>query len=775
MVALRFEIDYGFGYQVVQPPKNWKEMRIQLIFDKPELQAQLQSIVFEFVKDTAKNLRSYFRNGLTGGPGILEGPGLRIFAGNGALPLNIFDGCIDTADEDFLIDADFVKAPIKESGKIDWLNDSAQSFTFEYLTSNVHDTKPWQITASDYAKVPYCISTIPNYTQALLLSVTLFLMVKEAVDIIFKIESFIARMIGQGMSWFQLIMTIVELVLYSIYLYVIINAAAKLMQQILDAIVQQKKVKLGMREQDLWKKGCLYLGLTFVSSIYGVNTPDDYGGRYVNAVLIPKKVTIPDGDLSLENYLRPPNEGAAPDAYGYYEGTFKQFIDDMCTTYHAKAVIRKMPDGSSVLFFEEKNKFNNTNPFKLPNEGVVGYTYNYPQPYGTNAREIPAVYIVQFQKDEQDTNTYQNYQGTYAIAQTTPNIVRNQKNQLLNGSVNVQIPFALARRKTSLLKIEKEVLNVLESFNEFINGVFSAFDRINEWTNEHAPGGFSDSNNEYASSFAVGLFTGQPLFSVAALVFSSDGLALFPTTNYDYTDNRIGWMLLSSDFIGVPKRLIGLSVGGEYLVDPNNQATAIITNTSTTTTIDPATVNGYFQGVFTPIGSSATYPINGNVTAGYIASAIAFGPSTGPTIGTATGTITGYPGITFTVTLTGNTTGFAFNGSGTIDPAPINADGTAVTNTAAWASALSLMTDFHSQELIENNQWLVFKDKTFKMLMQDFNQINYNNIFTTADGKLGKFDSLVWDIYNDKAISVNYRIKEKYTTNYKTTYTQDGG
>lgn len=775
MVALRFEIDYGFGYQVVQPPKNWKEMRIQLIFDKPELQAQLQSIVFEFVKDTAKNLRSYFRNGLTGGPGILEGPGLRIFAGNGALPLNIFDGCIDTADEDFLIDADIVKAPIKESGKIDWLNDSAQSFTFEYLTSNVHDTKPWHITSSDYAKVPYCISTIPNYTQALLLSVTLFLMVKEAVDIICKIESFIARMIGQGLSWFQLVMTIVELVLYSIYLYVIINAAAKLMQQILDAIVQQKKIKLGMREQDLWKKGCLYLGLTFSSSIYGVNAPDDYGGRYVNALLIPKKITIPDGDLSLENYLRPPSE-TAPDSYGYYEGTFKQFIDDMCTTYHAKAVIIKDPvTGASTLSFEEKNKFNKTSPFKLPNEGVVGYTYNYPQPYGTNAREIPAVYIVQFQKDEQDTNTYQNYQGTYAIAQTVPNIVRNQKNQLLNGSVNVQIPFALARRKTSLLKIEKEVLNVLESFNGFINGVFSAFDRINAWTNEHAPGGFDEADNEYAASFAVGLFTGQPLFSVAALVFSSDGLAIFPTTNYDYTDDRIGWMLLSSDFIGVPKRLIGLKVGDDYLVDPNNQATTITTNTSITTTIDPATINGFFQGMFVS-AAGPSFMVHGEVAGGFIAIASGFGPIAGPTTGVATGTITGFPGITFTVTLSGVVTGVSFTGSGTIDPVSLTSDGEAVdNNTSAWASALSLMTDFHSQELIDNNQWLVFKDKTFKMLMQDFNQINYNNIFTTADGKLGKFDSLVWDIYNDKAISVNYRIKEKYTTNYTTTYKSDGG
>jgi hypothetical protein len=772
MVDLRFEMDFGFsGYQVVDPPLNWKEMRLQLIFDKPELQAQLQSIVFEFVKGTAKSIRSYYAGGLSGGTGILEGIGLRIYAGNNNYI--IFDGCIDTANDSFLIDNDIVKAPIKESGRIDWLNDTAQSFTFEYLTASIHAGKSWQITRNDYKQVPYCISTIPNYTQALLLSVTLFLMIKEAVDIICKIESFIARMIGQGLSWVQLIMTIVELILYSIYLYVIITAAARLMQQILDAIVQPKKVKLAMREQDLWTKGCLYLGLAFSSSIYGVNAPVDYGGKYVNATIMPKKITIPKGNLSAEAYFRPPDESVEPDTYGYYEGTFKNFIDDMCTTYHAKVVIKKDPvTGVRTLYFEEKNKFNNTNPFVLPNEGTVGYTYNYPQPFGTNAHEIPAVYSVEFQKDDQDINTYQNYQGVYCLATTKPNTVRNQQNQLLNGYVNVQIPFALARRKTSLLKIEQDMLDVLAGFNGFINRVTTLFDKVNSWVGDNAPGGFSDALDQYATATMIQFFSGGAftLVGVAAIVFTSDGLiSNFPTANYNYNDNRIGWLMLSNDFIGVPKRFIGVQIGSDFLLDPNNQETQISTAVT-------QSVSGHFSGTWHlgPAGSTGgiTKPFSGTVTAGLlIGSGLSIGPISGPVpIATVTGTISGHPGI-FTAQVSGSQAGGHFNGNGVIN------DITTImlSQTNGWGGAQPLMNEFHSEDLIDKNQWLVYKDKTFAMRMADFNQINYNNIFTTPDGQTGKFESLIWDIHNDKAISVNYRIKHKYTNNYTTTITTDHG
>jgi len=189
-------------------------MKVQLIFDAEQLQLQLQSINFEWVKENAVTLNNYINRGLTGGTGIFEGPGLQIYGQiPGSAPVLFFDGCINTADPAFDVQSDIIMCPIKESGKIDWLNDVANGFRFEYLTSLPYGT-PGRITRADYKQIPYAISSIPDYTQAMLLSVSLFIIIKESVDCVAKIASLITRAISQSMSWLQLVGTIVEIVLY---------------------------------------------------------------------------------------------------------------------------------------------------------------------------------------------------------------------------------------------------------------------------------------------------------------------------------------------------------------------------------------------------------------------------------------------------------------------------------------------------------------------------------------------------------------------------------
>lgn len=759
MVKLDFQIDFGSGYRSVPPPRNWKAMQVQLIWAQTagqmSLQAQLQSIVFEFVKVNASDLIDYKDRGLTGGTGIFEGPGLRIYAGDSALL--IFDGCIDTADEGFRIENDIVMCPIKESGKIDWMNDVAQSITFEYLAS-LPSGKPGRITRADYKQVPYAISTIPDYTQAMMLSITLFIIIKESVDVVAKIASLITRAISQSLSWLQLIGTIIEIILYLVYLVAIVTASAKLMQQIADNLLQPKKTKLGMREADLWLKLCEYFGLNFQSSIYGIGTAAAYNGRYANATLIPVKIKIPDGDPSFEIWNRPPDETTNPDSHGYYEGTPKQFIDDMCNVYNAMPVIK-----GNTLYFEEVHKFNAVNPFRLPNEGNVGFTFEYPKPYSTNASEIPLVYILRFQKDDQDLNTYNDYKGTYCLAQTKPNIVRNQKNQLARGSKIIDLPFALARRKVGFTKLEKALLEVLQTCANFINSIGDNVNEINDKLSSWMPTIVSAENVGLSNTqvgIAVGFLTGQPVFSVVSIVLGSDGLPIMPSVTIpNFSNDRIGWMLLSSDFIGVQKRFIGTSHGDDWYVDENNSEGTF------NVTFSP-TLSGVFTG--TIVGPMGFHPFTGTITAGMIFGTCSTA-SLGPATGIITGTIAGMTG-TFTGTVSGTMGGGSFTGVGAINTSVLS-----TISTQGWGSAKSLMEDFHIKNTMGENQYLIFKDKTFKIGMTEYLKIHDNNVFQTADGKWGKFDKIVWDLHNDKAIGVDYRIKERYTNNFTTTITTDGG
>jgi len=759
MVDLKFEMNFGAGWVKVPPPRNWKAMKIQTVFDGKVYQSQLQSINFEWVKENAVKIYNYYKAGLTGGTGIFEGIGLRIFAGS-ISPQQIFLGCIETAHEAFDIQKDFITCPIKESGKIDWMNTQAQSITFEYLTSLAPGT-PGRITRSDYKQTPYAISSIPDYTQAMLLSISLFIIIKESVDCVAKIASLVTRAISQSLSWLQLIGTIVEIVLYLIYLVAIVVASAKLMQQIADNLLQPIKRKLCMREVDLFKKGCEYFGLNFVSSIYGEGTADRYEGRYVGATLMPVKIKIPDGDPALQIFERPPDETTNPKSYGYYEGTFKQFIDDMEQMYHAKLIII-----GNTAYFEEINNWNVADSYRLPNEGDVGNTFLYPEPYGTNAHEIPAVYIIRFQKDEQDLNTYNDYKGTYVISQATPAIVNNPKNQLLHGNVRVELPFALARRKVGYTKLEKALLELLNTCATFINSIGDRVDNINDKLSSWMPSIVSAEDVGLSNTqvgIAVGFLTGQPVFSVLSIVLGSDGLPIMPSVTIPFFGNdRIGWMLLSSDFIGVKKRFIGVQSGDDWFLSPNNsQGTFVTTITST--------LNGTFTGnsIGGPFGP--TVIAAATVTSGIIQITI---PTAmlGPASVIVTGTVAGYPGVIFTAVVTGVMTGGFFNGF-----AVLNVSASSTITTEGWGSALSLMNDFHFNALISDNQWLVFKNKKFKFGIADWLQINNNNVLRTADGRYGKFEKIVWNLHNDIAEDVTYRIKEKYTNNYNLKTTSDGG
>jgi len=538
-----------------------------------------------------------------------------------------------------------------------------------------------KINYADYKLIPYTRSAAPDDTsQELMLSITIFILVKESVDVICQMESAVEGIAGQTTFW-GIAIAVIVIILYLVELIVIVAESIKLMQELIDLILPPMKIKLGMRECDLFKKGCEYFGLKFISTIYGENIAAGYSGRYVDATWMPVKIIKPTDyqDPFQISFARPADEVNSTTAYGYYDGTFKQWIDVMCMKYNAKIIVQ-----NNTMLFEEVHYWNVTNPFPLPNEGDVGFTQFLPDPYGFNAHEIPATYIVRYEKDDQELNTYNDYSGTYCLANTHALVVRNQRNQLLEGSVVIQLPCALARRKDYLTKTENDLLSAINELSRFIFTVNDAGQQWNSLINQSFLGqtlttwtGSSTTSSEL-NNVLIGMATGG--ISIPANIA---GLLVDFNTITDpglgYGEDRVGWMLLSSNYTAVPKSFIGYDNG-----------------------------NGlwYIKQVNDP-GNLTTYQNN---------------------------------------------------------------------------YAISLMQDFHSNNLgsnpfdsSKNNQWLTFKNKKFKMSIKDWHLIRNNNVLTTADGRLGKFDEIMWELHNDIATGVIYRIKENWTNNLTTIITQDNG
>lgn len=92
-----------------------------------------------------------------------------------------------------------------------------------------------------------------------------------------------------------------------------------------------------------------------------------------------------------------------------------------------------------------------------------------------------------------------------------------------------------------------------------------------------------------------------------------------------------------------------------------------------------------------------------------------------------------------------------------------------------FMSAYAIMQQFHGLNLAtRGNQWHTYTGKRFAINSKIFNDILNNNIIFTADGKMGKFEKMLWVLNDDEAQEVSYRINQAYTNNLKESISIDG-
>jgi hypothetical protein len=524
------DLKFYLNNKLVAPPRNWKEIQIELLFTDDRPSATLQSINFEWVNSkssqNASLINTWIQQGLNGGVGIFEGMPLKITNCDPS-PITIFTGILDLASESAEIECDIVKCPLKESGRIDYLNDRADSFSFAYLASLASGTAG-AISTSDFFKTPYTITkTDEEALRIIMLGITLYILEQEAAKILNKIKDDILDIAGAAVSPLILAGKILVLIADMVYAAFVINGIIKLLTELINEIIQFKKYKLCMKVATLFQRGCEYMGLNFSSTILQT-------GTYKDITIMPRKVAIMNGSYK-NPFKRAYNEKNNANAYGYYDGTFKQLIIEMQEYFNASC---KVINGT--LFFERNDYWQNKSSYKLKNKGKPGYTFNYPDPHGTNAAETPSNYFIIYQTDAQDQNTYNRYTGTSVQVICKPNKIIENKNVLLKNLTQVRLGFSLAKRKDHLNRVEDFINNIINLVLAVINDVITVINAL------------------------TGIFGAKP---IKPIVFK--GLT-----------NRFGWIELSSDFTGTQKIFIGENQSGDWKIKRSNEnltsATALL-------------------------------------------------------------------------------------------------------------------------------------------------------------------------------------------------------
>lgn len=446
------------------PPDNWEAVDIEVNFESTAQLASIKSGTYEWLGVNAKTLNTWLQGGLFSAPGIFEGTPFQIIACGNVV---VFDGCIDMTTTDTTFQCDIVKASVKETNRTETVLESAEGFTFAYLGSDdYHDAGV--IRPADFVNVPYVISTIPDWLQVVTLIVTFIEMVKLAKDAITHAteltEAAVAAYPAVGLIFFYG----VQAALAIIFAAYIIDLGIKVLKFMFNEIVQPIKFKYGMRVRDLFIKGCLYLGLTFSSTIFET-------APFKDLVYIPAKNAyfnntessddllnaVLGSDITRKKYSDTDNTYApfgSGSAFGWYDGTFAQFISEMCDYFNAKVV---MVD--SVMHFERFDFWDNSASFVIPD---ISSEAPFQDPYGTNASELSSNYFIQYQTDSSDQNTQDKYDGTSCQMTMLPNVVNVQKNVLLKGLTEKNFNFALAKRKEVLTTPERIIQKMVNLLND---------------------------------------------------------------------------------------------------------------------------------------------------------------------------------------------------------------------------------------------------------------------------------------------------------------------
>ena len=503
------KINYYIDNTKSNPPQNWRETSIELNFDKDlqQLQgAQVSITNYDFVNDINELILKYIDEGTTTGRGVFEGLPFKVEIERDSQTETPFEGYLDISSGDFSRTKSTIKAV--ESNRVDWLNEIADSFTFDYLRSI------GKITDNQYIKVPYIVSTVPDYTQTAVGLLSVYVLVGELRTAITTIARLVARLAA-----YFVYTTLIELILYIVYLILVIIAMVKLLKTLVLTLIQPIKYHAGMLWKDMLRIGAEHLGLNFRSEVFETEP-------YSKLIYIPQKYYNPT-DVKNDKLILGISDPKIKQI-GHYKGTFGQLLRDAKLLINGKIVI----EGNDIWLLR-RDKTTSQPQYTLP-------PIDNNRAFTLNTDEFNSNFYITFQLDTVDKNTYQEFTGNSYQLIIQPQRVVNERLILMKGLKEVRVPFARAIRKNNLTAPENVLDAFLKGIGKILGALIKAVNAVIKVINL-----IIKLINKIIKSFkTIGINIKFQLPTIP-LISAPDFTKII--------SNRIGMMKIESDIINVPK------------------------------------------------------------------------------------------------------------------------------------------------------------------------------------------------------------------------------
>ena len=526
-------IDY-INNRKVNNPINNDDVALEINFQPGNNDVSLSTFSFEWAEKEAKILTHYLKDGVSGGRGITMGlPHRREIVENGKI-LNVLDGYIDLASAQW--DRDLVTADTKERAGLEWVTEVADGIDFQTLYQTGF------LTDNDKVFVPYVISSVPNYKDIMITTLTL-------VSIGVYIQQSIVTLRASGAeagTYIDSIGGIITLIAQIIYAILLVISIVKLILDLIALVISRVKYVASMSVNRQIEAACNYLGLKYSSAILQDTT-------FKRLHIIPEAFAPPvtQANDKIKGYLF----GNKIEQTGYYTGTFGDLLRRITGMFN----LRIVSSAKGLELLPMLKPLTSAN-FTIPEYYIPQFT--------TNASNLVSNLQLRFETDMVDLNTIDNYKGTIMQAQLTHPLIskRERKLQLLKGFNQVSFGFSRAIRKEKLTQPEEALDTLLDVIGAVVGALIKAANAVVGLVNRI----IQELRNIKRILGRIGIDI--------KLDFDPIGTIEDPNLG-DLIDNRIGMMLLDQDQIGNAK-IVLLDVNADMKktkisVDNNAQLNAL--------------------------------------------------------------------------------------------------------------------------------------------------------------------------------------------------------
>ena len=412
---------------------------VNAAFNGDNVQPAITPMDFTFVNEAAQQIRQHVSDGL-----IFQGLDFSMEVIGESGTIEVLDGYLDLTDGYQELNAITVKVKAKLKESTLTLEQKAGSLTVDLLKQT------GALTDSDLVDVEYLVERPVNAVEEVVTSIAIFLMVKELVESVEKIASDTATVLGLtstsvtgtvGATVYQIAILVVRAAYATIMLRTIVIMIIELLKQFISPV---RTIK-GFTLRKIFEVGFLNLGYTFESPLTEL---DNY--TYISSIKT-------KSDISTDN-----NQNGVPSAndYGYNFGELVKLGRDY---FDAEIAIVD----NVVQFRSSKDPYwLKESTYKM--EDVLLDEDN---PKGHNTDEMVKSRIIQFQIDDSDWWTLDNYKGTsYSIITQHMDDVDSNVDSLV-GYEKTIFNVSLSHVKENLNALE-EILLVLAKSADAITSAF---------------------------------------------------------------------------------------------------------------------------------------------------------------------------------------------------------------------------------------------------------------------------------------------------------------